>query len=461
ISGGDGGTGAAPLSSMKHAGLPWELGLVDAHRRLVELGLRDEVRLRVDGGLSTPRDLVMAALLGAEEFGLRKLLLVAQGCIMARVCEKNRCPTGIATHDPRFKAKYKGSPQHVVTLLRWLADGVRRLLARLGARSLQEIVGQRQWLEAAPAHGALVAARHIDIGPMHAPVPWMRSGPVPAPTGGWSAHEQELIEAVRLQLEATGRAEVERSVGNQDRAVGTGLAGELARRAARVRAVHRREPERPRASPFPAPDSIRLRLHGSAGQGFAAFTTEGASIELRGEANDGVAKSMSGGRVIVRPPEASHFLAEDNVISGNGALYGATGGTIYVHGRAGDRFAVRNSGATAVVEGAGLHACEYMTGGTVVILGPVMANAGAGMTGGRLFLPAEHRAQLNEEYVIASALEDDGEHERLRALLGDYLRATGSRTARALLADPAAIGHRLLRVWPRAALPMDQARALG
>lgn len=460
LSGGDGGTGAAPLSSMKHAGLPWELGLLDAHQHLVELGLRDKVRLRVDGGLSTPQDLVIAALLGAEQFGLGKLLLVAQGCIMARICEKNRCPTGIATHDPRFKAKYKGKPEHVVALLRWLARGVRELLASLGARSLDEIVGQRQWLEASAEHGALVAERNIDIAPMLAPVPWSRA-PVPAVEGGWSGHERDLVESVMKQLELSGRAEVSRPVGNIDRAVGTGVAGELARRAHRLRTARRRSPEVIEAqSLYPASGTVKLSLAGSAGQGFAAFTVEGTTLELRGEANDGVAKSMSGGRVVIRPSEAARFMAEDQVIIGNGALYGATGGTLFAHGRAGDRFAVRNSGATAVVEGAGLHACEYMTGGTVVILGPMSANAGAGMTGGRLFLPVEHRARIDERYVVASTFEDD-ELEDLLALLRDYHEATGSRTARALVRNPAALSRRLLRAWPKVALPVAQERDAG
>lgn len=461
LSGGDGGTGAASISSMKHAGLPWELGLIDAHRHLVELGLRDQVRLRVDGGLSTPRDLVMAALLGAEEFGLGKMVLIAQGCIMARVCEKNRCPTGIATHDPKFKAKYKGSPEHVVTLLRWLAAGVRQHLAQLGARRMEEIIGQRQWLQADARHDELVAKRGIELGLMLEPVAWV-SKPKTSTQSGLSEHERGIVEEVMPQLGANEPVEVSRSVRNTDRAVITGLAGELARRAHKLRADRRRDPNVLEAQTlYPAPGTIQLRLTGSAGQGFAAFAVEGMHIELRGEANDGVAKSMSGGRVLIRPPQEARFLAEENVIIGNGTLYGATGGTLYVHGRAGDRFGVRNSGATAIVEGAGLHACEYMTGGTVVILGPVSANAGAGMTGGRLFLPAEHHTQLNDEYVIASAVEDGDDRDELIALLRDYVEVTGSRTARALLADLPALGQRLLRVWPRASLPAEQARAMG
>ncbi len=456
LSGGDGGTGAAPISSMKHAGLPWELGLVDTHRRLVELGLRDAVRLRVDGGISTARDVVMAVLLGAEELGFGKTLLVAQGCIMARVCEKNRCPTGIATHDPKFKAKYKGSPEHVVAFLREIAGGVRELLASLGARSLGELVGQRRWLRAAARHETLAAARGLDIGPMLEPIAWSRRETTAAltsdPATDRSDHERVLIEQALTQLDATGRAEIRAEVRNTDRAVGTGLAGELARRAHRRRMDAISDPaEQPleAALLFPPPGSVHLLLDGSAGQGFAAFAVEGMHIELRGEANDSVAKSMCGGRVILRPPKTARRLAEDNVIIGNGALYGATGGTLYVHGHAGDRFAVRNSGATAVVEGAGLHACEYMTSGTVVILGPVSANAGAGMTGGRLYLPPEHCAELERSYVHSTPLPDE-EHAELLALLADYFAATGSRTAKALLDQPSTLGERLSRVWARA-----------
>jgi glutamate synthase domain-containing protein 3 len=294
---------------------------------------------------------------------------------------------------------------------------------------------------------------------MLAPGAWSRGSRTTKPSEGWSAHERALVEDALAQLDATGRAEVCVAVHNTDRAVATGLAGELARRAHQRRMAGLRG-EGSGEPLFPAPGSLRLRLEGSAGQGLAAFAVEGMHVDLRGEANDGVAKSMAGGRLIVRPPTSARYLAEDNVILGNGALYGATGGTLYVHGRAGDRFAVRNSGATAVVEGTGLHACEYMTAGTVVILGPLSANAGAGMTGGRLYVPPEHRGHLDETHVVAVPIADD-ERDELLALLRDYLAATGSRTARALVAQPSALGQRLVRVWPRATQPVDEQRALG
>lgn len=432
ISGADGGTGAASISSMRHAGLPWEFGLIDAHALLVEQGLRSRVRLRVDGGLSTPEDIVKAALLGAEEFGFGKGLLIAQGCIMARICEKNRCPTGIATHDPKFKAKYKGTPEHVVDFVTRLAEGVRELLAKLGARSLQEIVGDRRWLCAATRHDRFIASHGLDIGPLLDPVAWKAPAQRPRPSMPDRSREFVLTEDVLSQLEARGRAEVSLALGNVDRAVGAGLAGTLARRAAATRKVNRVEG---RADPlWPEPDSIRLSLRGSAGQGLAAFAVPGMHVTLRGEANDGVAKSMSGGTVIITAPSEATYDPAENAIIGNCALYGATGGSLWVYGRAGDRFAVRNSGARAVVEGAGLHACEYMTGGEVAILGPLGPNAGAGMTGGVLFLLAEHGAQVNAEYLQTAPLDD--EHARvLTNLLSDHLAATDSATARALLED--------------------------
>ncbi len=445
ISGGDGGTGAAPISSMKHAGLPWEFGLVDVHARLVEHGLRSRVRLRVDGGLSTPRDVVMAALLGAEEYGFGKGLLIAQGCIMARICEKNRCPTGIATHDPKFKAKYKGTPEHVVAFLTRMAQGVRALLAELGVGRLQDLVGRRQWLCAAVEHERCVVQRGLDIGSLLAPIAWDAPSSRPAPSAPDRSREDGLIAQAFAQLEEAGQATIELAVNNAERAVGAGLAGALAERAAKIRAGNR---ERGASEPlWPVDDAVRLVLRGSAGQGLAAFATPGMHVRLYGEANDGVAKSMSGGTVIITPCADAAFPPSSNAILGNGALYGATGGSLWACGRAGDRFAVRNSGAIAVVEGAGLHACEYMTGGTVVILGDLEANAGAGMTGGELFLRADQRAALNAEYVVAEAL-DDHALDTLRGVLERYADATGSMTAQDLLADGEALRSSFVRAVP-------------
>ncbi len=413
VAGGDGGTGAATLGSMKHAGLPVEFGLAEAHRALVENGLRDSVRLRADGGLLTGRDLVVMALLGADGFDFGKLLLVAEGCVMARVCEKNTCPAGIATHDPRVKARYRGDKDRIVRLLRLLAGEVRDHLAALGVASLGSIVGQAERLRPAARHAAFIRDRRIRLDRFMAPAP-------PAP--GQVRPLREPVSELNARLLAEARAAMARGAGLEatypvrttDRAVLATLSGHLA------------------AAGTPPPAPLRFTFRGSAGQGFAVFLVAGIEATLFGEANDSVAKGMSGGRVVVRPSPEAAFVPEENAILGNCALYGATGGTLYAHGLVGDRFAVRNSGATAVAEGAGLHACEYMTRGTVAILGPVSHNVGAGMTGGRLFLDRRREAHVNAAYLEARPLDEAAARD-FQALLSDYLAATGSATALRLL----------------------------
>lgn len=451
ISGGDGGTGAAPLSSMRHAGLPWELGLIEVHKALCEHGMRERVTLRVDGGLSTAEDIVLAALLGAEQFGFGKLLLIAQGCIMARICEKNRCPTGIATHDPKFKAKYKGSPEHVVDLLRRIAGDVRALLARLGVRSLAALIGQRRHLRADPRHHALVDARGLDLRPLLEPVPYVHQG-APRPETALGPLNRQIADDAGPALADDTPVQHDYEIATTDRAVPTALCGQLAWRShrRRMQALAERPGQADHASYSPPPGTIRLGFTGSAGQGFGAFMVEGVALELRGEANDSVCKSMAGGRVTIRPSPRARFTAEENVILGNCALYGATGGTLLVHGRAGDRFAVRNSGAEAVVEGAGLHACEYMTGGAVVVLGPVSHNACAGMTGGAAFLRRDQVGQLNLAYVQAREL-DDAARAQLERLLLDHHHATHSATAALVLAEWDRVDERFVHVIPRVA----------
>jgi glutamate synthase domain-containing protein 2/glutamate synthase domain-containing protein 1/glutamate synthase domain-containing protein 3 len=449
ISGGDGGTGAASISSMRHAGLPWELGLADAHQTLVAQELREHVVLRVDGGLSTGLDIVKAALLGAEEYGFGKLLLIAEGCIMARVCEKNTCPRGIATHDPKYKAKYRGQVDDVVTFLHYLAEDVRRHLARAGVRRLDEVIGQAHRLELDPAQAGLAEARRLELRGLQYDLPHRRGHRgdfLAEPTSRLNARLLEDAAPALLRGEAVRGAHAIRTT---DRAALATLSGALARRVHQRRMATLPEPPPDPAlgTPLPPEDDAALHLPdgtvdltftGSAGQGFAVFLTRGVQVTLHGEANDAVAKAMSGGRVIVRPPEGVPFDPEASAIIGNCALYGATGGQLFVRGRAADRFAVRNSGAEAVVEAVGLHACEYMTRGTVVILGGASANVGAGMTGGRIFLRREQASRLNPEYVSARELSDAAA-EALHALVAEHRRLTGSATARALLADwPAA-----------------------
>ena len=426
VAGGDGGTGAATLGSMKHAGLPWEFGLVEAHRALRENSLRDLVELRVDGGLLTGKDLVTAAILGAEGFEFGKLLLVAEGCVMARICEKNTCPAGIATHDPKFKARYAGSPQAVERMLAHLAEDVRGHLAVLGLARLADLVDRTDLLTVAPGHAAFVHDRKLDLSAfLEAP---RASGPAPATAfqpEGVGLLNRRLVEAARPFLERGGSHAFSSPITTQDRGVLATLAGEIAQGI--------RERRRTGADPA-VPGLLRLTFTGSAGQGFGAFLTEGLHVLLLGEANDSVGKSMSGGTLALRPGPTATFAPEDNAILGNGALYGATGGRCFARGLAGDRFAVRNSGAWAVVEGAGHHACEYMTRGAVAILGKVLANAGAGMTGGCLFLRREHEARVNGDYLTRIPWRVE-EETLFRELLEAHAAETASTSAVALLAD--------------------------
>jgi glutamate synthase domain-containing protein 2/glutamate synthase domain-containing protein 3 len=424
IAGGDGGTGAATLGSMKHAGLPWEFGLMEAHRALRENRLRDQVELRVDGGLLTGKDIVTAAILGAEGFEFGKLLLVAEGCIMARICEKNTCPAGIATHDPKFKARYQGSPEAIARMLTHLAEDVRRHLAALGLASLAELQDRTDLLAIAPAHAAFVQDRKLDLSAFLEKPPPLEAGDaavfVPE---GIGLLNQQLVEAARPFLEVGGEHQLTFPINTEDRGVLATLAGEI---AMGIR-------ERRRTGEDPAvPGLLQITFAGSAGQGFGAFLTEGLQVTLLGEANDSVGKSMSGGTLVLRPGPASTFTPEENAILGNGALYGATAGRFFARGLAGDRFAVRNSGATAVVEGAGHHACEYMTRGAVAILGPVLANAGAGMTGGCLYLQREHQARVNGDYLTSISWRPE-EEAQFRSLLEAHAAETGSTMASALL----------------------------
>ncbi|MEO8744512.1 MAG: glutamate synthase-related protein, partial [Candidatus Dormiibacterota bacterium] len=378
ISGHDGGTGASPLSSIKNVGAPWELGLAETHQVLVANRLRERVSLRTDGGLRNGRDVVVAALLGAEEFGFGTGLLVALGCDMARQCHLNTCPTGIATQREDLRAKFTGRPEHVINHLLLIADEVREHLSRLGARTLQDIVGRADLLEA-DAESALDLSFILRTSEESLPRSrtWQRNGDASAPPPP-SGH-----------------------IDNSKRAVGAALK---------------------------AGDSRQYR--GSAGQSFGAFLDEGIELTLEGEAQDYVGKGMGGGVIAIRP------FAEDGadypVLAGNTICYGATGGRLFVAGRVGERFCVRNSGAVAVVEGAGDHFCEYMTGGVAVALGPIGWNAGAGMTGGIAYV-TEWR-QLNADSVVAREVPDE-DAEELKALVEEHHRRTASKLAGAILGD--------------------------
>jgi glutamate synthase (ferredoxin) len=431
IAGADGGTGASPLASIKHAGAPWELGLAETQQALMANGLRGRVRVRVDGGMKTGRDVVVAALLGADEYSFGTALLLAEGCLMVRSCHLDTCPVGIASQRPELRAKFAGTPEMVETYLRFVALEVRELLASLGLKTLDEAVGRtellRQRRTGDPAADALdltaLLVRHR-VGPAR-----FVGQPVP--------HEPDRLGAL---LAAQGKAAITGArlvepafeITNADRAIGARLGGAIARVAGNGSPAGR----------------VRARFEGSAGQSFGAFLTAGVELRLVGEANDYVGKAMSGGRIVVAPPDGD---AGDACLVGNTVLYGATGGELYCAGSAGERFAVRNSGAVAVVEGVGDHACEYMTRGTVVVLGSHGRNLGAGMTGGEAFLLDADERLVNGELVALVPLER-ADADRLVELLDRHVRLTGSLRAEALLAEFDASIERFRRLAPRTEL---------
>jgi len=431
VGGADGGTGASPLSSIKHAGAPWELGLAETQQTLVANGLRGRVRLRVDGGIKTGRDVLVAALLGADEVSFGTALLLAEGCLMVRSCHLDTCPVGIATQRPELRAKFAATPEMVEAYLLYVAEEARGLLAALGLRSFDEAVGRADLLVARPREGRAAA---LDLEPLLARVDGERryvGAPVPDAPGG-ELDERLYGDAVPA-LDGAALVEPAYEIANTDRTVGARLGGAVAARF----------------GVNPPPGRIRARFRGTAGQSFGAFLSAGVQLDLEGEANDGVGKGMGGGRIVVVPPPETvgtpHLL-------GNAVLYGATGGTLYCAGRAGERFAVRNSGAVAVVEGIGAHGCEYMTNGTVVVLGEVGRNFAAGMTGGRAFVVGASDVldvRLNGDLVEAvSPTARDA--DELRELLERHVRHTHSATAQRLLDDWASTLDQTRLVAPRA-----------
>jgi len=432
VSGHDGGTGASPLTSLKHAGAPWELGLADTQQTLLLNGLRDRITVQVDGQLKTGRDVVIAALLGAEEFGFSTAPLVVSGCIMMRVCHLDTCPVGVATQNPVLRERFTGTPEFVVTFFEYLAQEVREHLARLGFRSIEEAVGHAEVLDTRRAIEHWKAAG-LDLSPvLHVPdlpagTPLTRQ--MEQDHGLDGALDQTLLQLCEGSLADGSRTVLELPVRNVNRTVGTMLGSELTRR-------HGGEglPE----------GTITITFTGSAGQSFGAFLPRGITLHLEGDANDYVGKGLSGGRITVRPPRDSVFVAEDNVVAGNVLLYGATSGSLFVRGIVGERFAVRNSGATAVVEGVGDHACEYMTGGRVAILGPTGRNIAAGMSGGTAYVVDLDPRKVNLEMVDLEPC-DDGDRETLRQLLSEHAEATGSPVAGALLDQL----ERFTKVLPR------------
>jgi glutamate synthase (NADPH/NADH) large chain len=426
ISGHDGGTGASPLNSLKHAGTPWELGLAETQQTLLLNRLRDRVTVQVDGQLKTGRDVVVAALLGAEEYGFATAPLIVSGCIMMRVCHLDTCPVGIATQNPVLRERYTGKPEFVENFFLFLAEEVRAYLAELGFRTLDEAIGQAELLDMAPAveHWK---AKGLDLAPvLH--VPTLPEGAArrriqSQDHGLEKSLDNELIALVRPALEDREPVRAEVAVRNEHRSVGAMLGGEVARRFG--------------GAGLPV-DTIDITLHGTAGQSFGAFLPNGVTLRLHGDANDYVGKGLSGGRIVVRPAASAPFTAEEHIIAGNTILYGATAGELFLRGRVGERFAVRNSGGVAIVEGVGDHGCEYMTGGTVVVLGQTGRNFAAGMSGGTAFVWRLDKSKVNPELVELEPLSDE-EQVTLRALVERHFAETDS-----------AVAENLLKRWPEA-----------
>jgi glutamate synthase (ferredoxin) len=425
ISGHDGGTGASPLSSIKHAGGPWELGLTEVHRALLENGLRDRVLLRADGGLKTGWDVIIAALLGAEEYGFGSIAMIAEGCIMARVCHTNNCPVGVATQKEALRKRFTGIPEHVVNFFLFVAEEVRQLLSVLGVARLEDLIGRTELLQARAVE--LAKTKAIDLSCLLDPIPqaadrsWLQHD-ADAHSNGPILEDQLLADAeLMAAIEGHGRLARTLPIINTDRSVCARLGGEIAARHGNTGFQ----------------GQLDLTFEGAAGQSFGAFSVQGMNVRLVGEANDYVGKGINGGRISVVPPAGGRDPGSQ-VILGNTCLYGATGGELFALGRAGERFAVRNSGARTVVEGAGDHCCEYMTGGVVVVLGSTGRNVAAGMTGGVTFLLDETgglRDRVNPEIVAICDLTTPEQEALLKPLLEAHLEATGSSKAASILAD--------------------------
>ncbi|MGW0025035.1 glutamate synthase large subunit [Rhodococcus sp. NPDC003383] len=442
ISGQDGGTGAALLTALAHSGTPWEIGLAETQQTLVLGGLRDRITVQCDGGLRTGRDVLVAALLGAEEYGFATAPLVVLGCILMRVCHLDTCPVGIATQNPELREKFTGRAEYVEQFFRFVAEDVRRRLAELGLCSLDDAIGRVDLLEPAAALAHWRAAG-LDLSPLFVPPVDASGGPPqrrrtrPAAPPAGETLDDRLISAAADALTGSRPVRIEARVRNTDRTVGTRLGAEITARHGRAGLPD---------------DTVRVELRGSAGQSLGAFLPPGVTITVTGDANDYVAKGLSGGRVVVRPDPTAHFAAHTQIIAGNTLLYGATSGEVFLRGRVGERFAVRNSGADAVCEGAGDHACEYMTGGRVVILGATGRNLAAGMSGGLAHVLDLDPVRVNRDSVHLTAVEP-GDLEPLRKLLAAHRDRTGSPIAAALLVH-----------WPCAAarfttiLPVDYAR---
>jgi glutamate synthase (ferredoxin) len=442
ISGHDGGTGASPLTSLAHAGLPWELGLAETHQTLVLNNLRSRIAVETDGQLKTGRDVAVAALLGAEEFGFATAPLVATGCIMMRVCHLNTCPAGVATQDPRLREKFLGRPEHVVNFMRFIAQELREHMAALGFRTVEEMVGRVDRLEPRRAIDHWKAKGLDFTNLLYQPEvdpDWGRYCQDPQEHGIEKALDVTTLLAIcQPAIERGEDVVAELPIRNVNRVVGTITGSEITRRHG--------------ATGLPE-DTIRLHFRGTAGQSFGAFIPPGMTLSLEGDANDYVGKGLSGGRIIVFPPREARFAAERNIIVGNVALYGATAGQAYIRGMAGERFCVRNSGVDAVVEGVGDHGCEYMTGGRVVVLGAIGRNFAAGMSGGVAYVLDDAQGgiegRVNTQMVGLEKLEDAAEIGVVRRMVESHSQHTSSKLARRVLDSWELSVRRFVKVIPK------------
>ena len=428
ISGYDGGTGAAPRTSIHNAGLPWELGLAETHQTLIQNGLRSRVVVETDGKLMSGRDVAIACMLGAEEFGFATAPLVTMGCVMMRVCNLDTCPVGVATQNPELRKRFAGKPEYVVNFMRFIAQELREHMARLGVRTVEELVGRTDLLQVRnPAVNERAAT--VDLSAI-LNNPYVGTGAKTHfdPADVYDFHLEDTVDLKVLEkklgksLQKGEPRRLELAVSSTDRAVGTILGSDITR-------LHGSEL---------TDDTFTVKCTGGGGQSFGAFLPKGLTLELEGDANDYLGKGLSGGKIVVYPPKNSVFVPEDNILVGNVALYGATSGTAFLNGVAGERFCVRNSGAAAVVEGVGDHGCEYMTGGRVVVLGPTGRNFAAGMSGGVAYVLDEGRdfyLRLNKALVSMELVTEQHDIAELRGLIQAHADATGSPKAKRILAD--------------------------
>ncbi|MDA3887786.1 MAG: glutamate synthase-related protein, partial [Allgaiera sp.] len=443
ISGHNGGTGASPATSIKYAGLPWEMGLTEAHQVLAMNNLRERVTLRTDGGLRTGRDIVIAAMMGAEEYGIGTAALIAMGCIMVRQCQSNTCPVGVCTQDPALRAKFSGNADKVVNLITFYAQEVREILSSIGARSLDEVIGRADLLTQVSRGAAHLD--DLDLNPLLITVDgaskiiYDRSKPRNAVPDTLDA---EIIRDGARFFEDGEKMQLSYAVRNTHRTIGTRASSHIVRKFGMRNNLQ--------------PDHLTVKLNGSCGQSLGAFAAPGLKIEVSGDANDYVGKGLSGGMIVVRPPMASPLVASENTIIGNTVLYGATDGYLFAAGRAGERFAVRNSGAKVVVEGCGSNGCEYMTGGVAVILGSIGANFGAGMTGGMAYLydpDGIAEEMMNLETLVTCAVTQSHWEAELKELIERHAKETGSRRATEILGHWDGERGNFLQICPKEMLP--------